>query len=165
MPPAAIVEYAEARSSGVTTRDPRPIDGTYAPSLVRRSVCTPRLFAMRATFSGPTSSVSLAYTVLSECSVPLSIDVAPRYEWSYVSGHHAVGGSVSQEPVSDGSYLNGAERYCVDGLMPCAIAVVSTIVLKVEPGCRRADDAKLTWFFGLPGLTSVIARIAPVCGS
>ena len=39
-----------------------------------------------------------------------------------------------------------------------------TIALKVEPGWRRADDAKFTWFFGLPGLTSVIARIAPFPG-
>src|SRR5438093_8070685 len=48
--------------------------------------------------------------------------------------------------------------------MPCEIAVVSTIVLNVDPGWRRADDAKLTWFWGLPGLTSVIARIAPLLG-
>src|SRR2546426_11045329 len=48
--------------------------------------------------------------------------------------------------------------------MPCEIAVVSTIVLKVDPGWRRADDAKFTWFLGLPGLTSVIARIAPLLG-
>ncbi len=48
--------------------------------------------------------------------------------------------------------------------MPCEIAVVSTIVLNVDPGWRRADDAKLTWFLGFPGLTSVIARIAPLLG-
>ena len=48
--------------------------------------------------------------------------------------------------------------------MPSEIAVVSTIVLNVEPGCRRADEAKLTWFFGLPGLAPVIARIAPLAG-
>jgi len=41
----------------------------------------------------------------------------------------------------------------VAGLIPCATAVVRTIVLKVEPGWRRAEEAKLTWFFGLPGLT------------
>src|SRR3954453_7887595 len=105
-----------------------------------------------------------AYTVLSERSVPFSIDVAPTYEWSYVSGHQAVGGSVSQDPVSDGSYLKGAERYCVEGLIPWEIAVVRTIVLKVDPGCRRADEAKLTWFLGFPGLSSVMTRIAPLPG-
>ena len=119
---------------------------------------------MSAMFSGPTSRVSRAKTVLSERSVPLSIEIAPAYEWSYVSGHHAVGGSVSHEPVSEGSYLKGAERYVVDGLIPWAIAVVSTIVLKVDPGWRRADEAKLTWFCGFPGLISVIARIAPFVG-
>src|SRR5919198_1873057 len=110
MPPAASVEYAEARSSGVTTREPSPSEGTYAPSLVRRSVRTPSLYAIAATFSGPTSSVSRAKTVLSERSSPFSIDVGPTYVWSYVSGHHAVGGSISHEPVSEGSYLNGADR-------------------------------------------------------
>src|SRR6266576_6823382 len=48
--------------------------------------------------------------------------------------------------------------------MPCEIAVVSTIVLNVDPGWRRADEAKFTWFLGFPGLTSVIARIAPLLG-
>src|SRR5881394_3453937 len=119
---------------------------------------------MPAMFSGPTSSDRRAKTVLSERSVPFSIDVAPTYVWSYVSGHQAVGGFVSQEPVSDGSYLNGAERYCVDGLIPSEIAVASTNILKVDPGWRRADEAKLTWFLGSPGLTSVIARMAPFAG-
>src|SRR6266511_1813031 len=114
---------------------------------------------MFAMFSGPTSRERRAYTVLSERSVPFSIDVAPTYEWSYVSGHHAVGGSVSHDPIPVGSYLNGAERYVVDGLMPCEIAVVRTTVLKVEPGWRRAEEAKFTWFFGSPALTSVIARM------
>src|SRR4029079_1269502 len=100
-------------SIGVTTREPSPIDGTYAPSLVRRSVLTPRRYAMSAMFSGPTSSDSRAYTVLSDASVARSIDVGPRYVWSYVSGHHAVGGFVSHDPVSVGSYLKGAERYVV----------------------------------------------------
>src|SRR5688572_8071089 len=113
MPPAASVEYAEARSIGVTTREPRPIDGTYAPSLLRRSVRTPRRCAIAAMFSGPTSRERRAKTELSERSVALSIDVGPTYEWSYVSGHQAVGGSVSHEPVSVGSYLKGAERYVV----------------------------------------------------
>jgi hypothetical protein len=36
--------------------------------------------------------------------------------------------------------------------------------LNVDPGWRRADDAKFTWFLGFPGLSSVIARIAPLCG-
>ena len=36
--------------------------------------------------------------------------------------------------------------------------------MKVEPGWRRADDAKLTWLRGLPGLYSVMARIAPFLG-
>ena len=54
---------------------------------------------------------------------------------------------MSHDPVSVGSYLNGAERYVVDGLMPWAIAVVRTIVLKVEPrlaaGGRREVDLVL----------------------
>ena len=53
----------------------------------------------------------------------------------------------------------------VDGLMPWLIAVARSNILNVEPGCRRADEAKLTWFLGLPGLTSVIARMAPFAGS
>src|ERR671937_3281856 len=48
--------------------------------------------------------------------------------------------------------------------MPCSIAVARSNILNVEPGWRRADDAKFTWFFGFPGLTSVIARMAPFAG-
>ena len=59
--------------------------------------------------------------------------------------------------------MNGAE-VGRGRVIPCEIAVVRTIVLKVDPGCRRADEAKFTWFLGFPGLTSVIARIAPLCG-
>src|ERR671939_52802 len=112
MPPAARVAYTVARSSGVTARDPRPIDGTYAPSTSSgdRFRSTPSRYAMFAMFSGPTSSESRAKTVLSEWSNPFSIDVVPRYVWSYVCGHHAVGGFVSHEPVPVGSYLNGADR-------------------------------------------------------
>ena len=72
--------------------------GTYAPSAVWRSVRIPSLYAMSARFSGPTSRLRRAYTVLSERSVPFSIDVAPMYEWSYVWGHHAVGGFALHEP-------------------------------------------------------------------
>src|SRR5205823_5102600 len=125
----------------------------------------PSLYAMVAMFSGPTSRLNRAYTVLSERSVPFSIDVAPMYVWSYVCGHHAVGGFALHVPVPVGLYSNGAERYdVVAGLIPCETAVVSTIVLNVEPACLCAEDRKLTWFFELPGVTSVIARIAPLDG-
>ncbi len=60
--------------------------------------------------------------------------------------------------------MKGADRYVVDGLSPWEIAVVSTIDLNVDPGCRRAEEAKFTWFFGFPGLASVMARIAPLTG-
>jgi hypothetical protein len=76
-----------------------------------------------------------------------------------------VGGFVLQEPVPVGSYSNGADRYdVVAGLIPSETAVVSTIDLKVDPGWRCADERKLTWFFVLPGVTSVIARMAPFAG-
>ena len=65
---------------------------------------------MSAMFSGPTSSDRRANTVLSERSRPFSIGVAPTYVWSYVCGHQAVGGLLSQDPVPLGSYLKGAER-------------------------------------------------------
>src|SRR6059058_2075100 len=120
---------------------------------------------MFAMLSGPTSSESRAYTVLSEASVPRSIDVDPRYVWSNVCGHQAVGGFVLHDPVPVGLYSNGAERYSVvAGLIPCDTAVVSTIVLNVDPAWRCADERKLTWFFEFPGVTSVIARIAPLAG-
>src|ERR671934_2591178 len=151
-------------SIGVTAIEPSPIEGTYAPSDVFRSVRTPSLYAICATFSGPTSSVSRAYTVLSERRVPRSIDVAPMYEWSNVCTHHAVGGLVLHEPRPVGLYSKGAERYVVEGLIPSEIAVASTSVLNVDPGCRCALERKLTWFFLLPGVTSVIARIAPFTG-
>ena len=102
---------------------------------------------------------------MSDRSVPFSIDVAPMYVWSYVCGHHAVGGFVLHEPVPVGLYSNGADRYSVvAGLIPCETAVVSTIVLNVEPACRCADERKFTWFFAFPGVTSAIARIAPFAG-
>ena len=116
-------------------------------------------------FSGPTSSESRAYTVLSDRSVPRSIDVGPMYVWSKVCGHQAVGGLPLHEPSPVGLYSNGAERYVVvAGLMPSETAVASTSVLNVEPGCRWADDKKFTWFLELPGVTSVMARMAPFNG-
>ena len=49
--------------------------------------------------------------------------------------------------------------------MPRDTAVVSAIVLKVEPGCRRALVTKLNWFPCRPGVIAVIALIAPFRGS
>ena len=49
--------------------------------------------------------------------------------------------------------------------MPRATAVVSAIVLNVEPGWRRALVTKLNWLPVWPGVTAVIALIAPVRGS
>ena len=49
--------------------------------------------------------------------------------------------------------------------MPRATAAVSVITLNVEPGCRRALVAKLNWLPLRPGVTAVIARMAPVRGS
>ena len=60
MPPAASVAYAEAMSSGETPIEPRPSDGTYAPSLVFSDERIPILFAIAATFSAPRSSVRRA---------------------------------------------------------------------------------------------------------
>src|SRR5262249_23226485 len=111
-------------SIGVTAMAPSPIAGTKAPSAVWRSVRTPSLYAISAMFSGPTSRLGRAYTVLSERSVPFSIVVAPIYVWSYVCGHHAVGGFVLHEPLPVGLYSKGAERYSVvAGLIPCETAV------------------------------------------
>jgi hypothetical protein len=49
--------------------------------------------------------------------------------------------------------------------MPRSTAAVSTNVLNVEPGCRRACERRLNWLFARPGTIAVIARIAPVPGS
>ena len=75
-PPAASVAYEDARSSGETAIEPSPIAGTYAPFT---SSCerTPMRRATSATFSGSTSRVSCAYTVLSERSVALRIELQP----------------------------------------------------------------------------------------
>src|SRR5205814_9598431 len=64
----------------------------------------------------------------------------------------------------DTSYVRAGDTLCVAGLSPSEIAVARANILNVHPGWRRADEAKLTWFFGLPGLASVIARIAPLAG-
>ena len=50
--------------------------------------------------------------------------------------------------------------------MPFAIAAASTNVLNVEPGWRRAcaSEVELVAASG-PGVTAVIARIAPFAGS
>jgi hypothetical protein len=45
---------------------------------------------------------------LSDRSVPFSIVVAPMYVWSYVCGHHAVGGLLLHDPVPVELYSNGA---------------------------------------------------------
>ena len=77
IPPAASVAYADAMSSGDTPIAPRPSEGTYAPSRVFSDERTPSLCAMSATFSGPTSRVSCAKTVLSERRVAECTDVEP----------------------------------------------------------------------------------------
>ncbi len=59
----------------------------------------------------------------------------------------------------------GDERRFEPGSIPCDTAVVSTKVLNVEPACRRACAARLNSFFVRPGMTPVIALIAPVAGS
>ncbi len=53
----------------------------------------------------------------------------------------------------------------MNGSRPCETAVVSAIVLNVEPGCRAPLVTKLNWFPVVPGVTAVIARIAPLFGS
>ena len=42
---------------------------------------------------------------------------------------------------------------------------MSANVLKVEPDWRRICETRLYWFVLLPGITAVIARIAPLRGS
>ena len=50
------------------------------------------------------------------------------------------------------------------GLIPCATAAARTKVLNVEPDCRRAWESRLNWFLLFPGVTAVIARMAPFFG-
>ena len=68
--------YAEAISSTETAFDPSPMEATGSSS-----VSIPIFFATLTTFSGPTSSVRRAKTVLSELSVAVAIGTAPMYEW------------------------------------------------------------------------------------
>ncbi len=49
-------------------------------------------------------------------------------------------------------------------MIPCSTAAARTNVLKVEPDCRRACESRLNWFFLFPGVTAVIARMAPFVG-
>ena len=49
--------------------------------------------------------------------------------------------------------------------MPFSIAAARTNVLNVEPGCRRACESRLNWLLLRPGITAVIARMAPFAGS
>ena len=53
----------------------------------------------------------------------------------------------------------------MSGSIPRSIAEASTKALNVEPAWRVDCAARLNWFFVLPGMTAVIARIAPVPGS
>ena len=53
----------------------------------------------------------------------------------------------------------------MSGSIPCSIAEASTKALNVEPAWRADCAARLNWFVVLPGITAVIARIAPVPGS
>ena len=50
-----------------------------------------------------------------------------------------------------------------DGSIFFMTAVASTNVLKVDPACRRAWAARLNSYFR-PGVTAVIARMAPFAG-
>src|SRR5579872_4365764 len=92
MPPAASVAYADASSSGVTTIDPSAIDGTASRGSCS-DVRTPSFCAIFTMFSGPTSSDSRAYTVLSDWIVAFATDSTPAYVCSYVCTFHAQFGS------------------------------------------------------------------------
>ena len=48
--------------------------------------------------------------------------------------------------------------------MPSSIAAVRTKTLNVEPGWRRAWATRLNWLPVRPGVTAVIARMAPFAG-
>jgi hypothetical protein len=50
------------------------------------------------------------------------------------------------------------------GSIPFSTAAARTNVLKVDPDWRRACESRLNWFFLFPGITAVIARIAPFFG-
>ena len=71
-------------SSGSTASEPSPIEakGWFG------DICTPSRFAIAQTFCGPTSSVSCAYTVLSDDSVARVTDTVPRYVLPYVCTCH-----------------------------------------------------------------------------
>ena len=49
-------------------------------------------------------------------------------------------------------------------MIPFSIAAASTNVLNVEPDCRRACESRLNWFLLFPGVTAVMARMAPFFG-
>src|SRR3954452_24811667 len=73
-PPAAMVAYADASSSGVTSSEPSVMDGNGSSGEVR----IPRLRAIATLLAGATSSASRAYTVLSDCTVALATDSTPE---------------------------------------------------------------------------------------
>ncbi len=73
LPPFANVEKARAISSGFTASTPSPIAKYSSSGLVIPSRC-----AICATFFGPTSAVSCAYTELSECVVASKRLMRPR---------------------------------------------------------------------------------------
>src|SRR5687768_17002732 len=67
--------------------------------------------------------------------------------------------------LGSGCQWNGADRYIVEfGLMPRLMASVSTNVLNADPACRRPCAAMLNCRFFFPGMTAVIARMAPFFG-
>src|SRR5665647_1030999 len=92
MPPAAIVAYADAISSGVTPIEPSVIEGT-ASRGSSSDERTPSFCAIVTMFAGPTSSARRAYTVLSDCSVAFATEMLPEYVCSYVWTFHAQFGS------------------------------------------------------------------------
>ncbi len=53
----------------------------------------------------------------------------------------------------------------MNGFSPSDTAVVRAIVLKVDPGWRAPLVTKLNWLPVFPGVTAVMARIAPLLGS
>src|SRR5256885_11210828 len=114
----------------------------------------PSLCAVSATFFGPTSRSSCAYTVLSDFSVAWTRFIVPAYVLLYVF--------TFQGPKPGTLRWSGLDTYVVEfGFTPSSSAVTSTIGLNADPGWRWpcAARVKVRLFYGPP---RPLARRYPV---
>ncbi|CPU66613.1 Uncharacterised protein [Mycobacteroides abscessus] len=134
-PWAAMVAYALVSSSGVTVASPSTF-ARFTPT----SALMPRRAATSAVFSGPTSRLSSAYAVFTDCAVASVRSTFPQ-SWSLKLRTFQ-----SSPLLAPGKVLGELPSKRSSSVCPFSRPAMSVNGLNVEPPCAAPRGALLYWF-------------------